>query len=98
MVWDPSAGGFIEFSTRYIDPAMGFAMGWQFWFQTVITAPVEITAAVRCVLVSGSRNSHNFSVYCHLLLGQEREPQGHLHHRHVNRYHPRQSCGCQILW
>lgn len=35
MVWDPSAGGFIEFASRYMDPAMGFAMGWQFWFQTV---------------------------------------------------------------
>lgn len=33
MVWDPSAGGFIEFSARYVDPALGFAMGWQFWFQ-----------------------------------------------------------------
>ncbi|KAJ7277134.1 amino acid permease/ SLC12A domain-containing protein [Mycena rebaudengoi] len=45
MVYDPSAGGFIEFSARYVDPAMGFAMGWQFWFQTAITAPVEIVAA-----------------------------------------------------
>ncbi|KAF7292783.1 AA-permease domain-containing protein [Mycena indigotica] len=45
MVWDPSAGGFIEFATRYVDPAMGFAMGWQFWFQAVMTAPVEIVAA-----------------------------------------------------
>ncbi|KAK7001935.1 aa-permease domain-containing protein [Favolaschia claudopus] len=44
MVYDPSAGGFIEFSSRYVDPALGFAMGWQFWFQTVITAPVEIVA------------------------------------------------------
>lgn len=46
MVWDPSAGGFIEFATRYVDPALGFAMGWQFWFQTVIATPAEIVAAV----------------------------------------------------
>jgi len=26
MVYDPSAGGFIEFASRYIDPAAGFAM------------------------------------------------------------------------
>lgn len=45
MVWDPSAGGFIEFSSRYVDPALGFAMGWQFWFQTIMTTPVEIVAA-----------------------------------------------------
>lgn len=29
MVYDPSAAGFIEFARRYIDPAAGFAMGWQ---------------------------------------------------------------------
>lgn len=45
MVYDPSASGFIEFSARYVDPAIGFAMGWQFWFQTAMTAPVEIVAA-----------------------------------------------------
>ncbi|KAJ7291046.1 amino acid permease/ SLC12A domain-containing protein [Mycena rebaudengoi] len=45
MVYDPSAGGFIEFSARYVDPAMGFAMGWQFWFQAAMTTPVEIVAA-----------------------------------------------------
>lgn len=26
MVYDPSAGGFIEFATRYVDPALGFAV------------------------------------------------------------------------
>ncbi|KAH8822780.1 amino acid permease/ SLC12A domain-containing protein [Flagelloscypha sp. PMI_526] len=41
MVFDPSASGFIEFSARYVDDALGFAMGWQFWFQTAMTAPVE---------------------------------------------------------
>ncbi|KIY66409.1 hypothetical protein CYLTODRAFT_423444 [Cylindrobasidium torrendii FP15055 ss-10] len=45
MVYDPSAGGFIEFSARYVDPALGFAMGWQFWFQTAMTAPTEVVAA-----------------------------------------------------
>jgi amino acid transporter len=45
MCYDPSAGGFIEFSSRYVDPAVGFALGWQFWFQCVMTTPVEIVAA-----------------------------------------------------
>ena len=46
MVYDPSASGFIEFSARYIDPAAGFAMGWQFWFQAAMTAATEIVALV----------------------------------------------------
>jgi amino acid transporter len=45
MCYDPSAGGFIEFSSRYIDPAVGFATGWQFWFQTAMTTAGEVVAA-----------------------------------------------------
>ncbi|KAJ7352121.1 amino acid permease/ SLC12A domain-containing protein [Mycena albidolilacea] len=67
MVWDPSAGGFIEFSTRYIDPAMGFAMGWQFWFQTVITAPVEITAA-SIVISYWDKNENHRAIYITVML------------------------------
>jgi amino acid transporter len=41
MCYDPSAGGFIEFSKRYVDPALGFAMGWQYWFQVRLSSPCE---------------------------------------------------------
>ncbi|KAJ6481540.1 amino acid permease/ SLC12A domain-containing protein [Mycena vitilis] len=67
MVWDPSAGGFIEFSTRYVDPAMGFAMGWQFWFQVVMSAAVEITAASIIVSFWDHNDSHK-AIYITVIL------------------------------
>ncbi|KAJ6588544.1 amino acid permease/ SLC12A domain-containing protein [Mycena capillaripes] len=69
MVWDPSAGGFIEFSSRYVDPAMGFAMGWQFWFQAVMTAPVEITAASIVISFWDTNDSHKAIYITVMLLG-----------------------------
>ncbi|KAJ7676878.1 amino acid permease/ SLC12A domain-containing protein [Mycena polygramma] len=67
MVWDPSAGGFIEFSTRYVDPAMGFAMGWQFWFQAVMSAPVEITAGSIVISFWDQNDSHK-AIYIAVML------------------------------
>ncbi|KAJ7067402.1 amino acid permease/ SLC12A domain-containing protein [Mycena amicta] len=67
MVWDPSAGGFIEFSSRYVDPAMGFAMGWQFWFQAVMTAPVEIVAA-SIVISFWDHNDNHRAIYIAVML------------------------------
>jgi amino acid transporter len=67
MVWDPSAGGFIEFSARYVDPAMGFAMGWQFWFQAAMTAPVEIVAA-SIVISFWDKNDNHKAIYITLML------------------------------
>jgi yeast amino acid transporter len=67
MVWDPSAGGFIEFATRYVDPALGFAMGWQFWFQTVISTPAEIVAT-SIVIFFWDDDSKHLAIYITVLL------------------------------
>jgi len=67
MVWDPSAGGFIEFSARYIDPAAGFAMGWQFWFQAVMTTPTEIVAA-SIVISFWDKNDNHKAIYIAVML------------------------------
>ncbi|KAJ7757099.1 amino acid permease/ SLC12A domain-containing protein [Mycena metata] len=69
MVWDPSAGGFIEFSSRYVDPAMGFAMGWQFWFQAAISCPVEITAGSIVVSFWDTNDNHKAIYITVMLLG-----------------------------
>ncbi|KAJ7092972.1 amino acid permease/ SLC12A domain-containing protein [Mycena belliarum] len=69
MVWDPSAGGFIEFSARYVDPAMGFAMGWQFWFQVVISAPVEIVAGSIVISFWDTNDSHKAIYITVMLIG-----------------------------
>ncbi|KLJ06836.1 AAT family amino acid transporter [Blastomyces silverae] len=41
----PVAGSFSAFSTRFIDPAWGFAMGWNYGLQWIIVLPLEIVAA-----------------------------------------------------
>ena len=41
----PVAGSFSAYSTRFIDPAWGFAMGWNYALQWLIALPLEIVAA-----------------------------------------------------
>ena len=45
----PVAGSFSAYSTRFIDPAWGFAMGWNYVFSWVVTLPLEITVSVTTV-------------------------------------------------
>ncbi|KAM7201193.1 putative amino-acid permease inda1 [Naviculisporaceae sp. PSN 640] len=39
----PVSGGFYTYSTRFIDPSWGFAMGWNYCFQWAIVLPLELT-------------------------------------------------------
>lgn len=41
----PDSGGFIHFATRFVDPAAGFALGYNYWYCYAITLPTELTAA-----------------------------------------------------
>ncbi|KAL1957082.1 hypothetical protein VTO42DRAFT_6340 [Malbranchea cinnamomea] len=41
----PVAGSFSAFSTRFLDPAWGFAMGWNYALQWLVILPLEIVAA-----------------------------------------------------
>lgn len=41
----PTTGSFCEYSGDYVDPAFGFAMGWNYWFNWAITIAVEVLAA-----------------------------------------------------
>ncbi|PGH35057.1 hypothetical protein GX50_02088 [[Emmonsia] crescens] len=50
----PVAGSFSAFSTRFIDPAWGFAMGWNYGLQWIIVLPLEIVAAAITVNYWGS--------------------------------------------
>ncbi|KAL5355496.1 amino acid permease/ SLC12A domain-containing protein [Aspergillus floccosus] len=40
----PIAGSFASMSARLIDPSLGFAMGWIYWFNWASTYAVELTA------------------------------------------------------
>jgi amino acid transporter len=55
----PVSGGFYTYSTRFIDPSWGFAMGWNYVFQWAIVLPLEINvAAITLEYWPGARNVH----------------------------------------
>ncbi|GET06714.1 amino acid permease [Ligilactobacillus agilis] len=41
----PVTGSFATYSRRFVDPALGFAMGWNYWFNWAITLAVDISTA-----------------------------------------------------
>lgn len=41
----PVAGSFSAYSTRFLDPGWGFAMGWNYAMQWLIVLPLEVVAA-----------------------------------------------------
>lgn len=40
----PVSGSFGTYATRYVDPALGFAIGWNYWLNWAITLAVEVVA------------------------------------------------------
>ena len=47
--WLPIPGAVPVFAARYVDPALGFTLGWNYWYQFAIGVPIEVTA---CVVVT----------------------------------------------
>ncbi|KAG0146664.1 hypothetical protein CROQUDRAFT_44027 [Cronartium quercuum f. sp. fusiforme G11] len=41
----PVSGSLTHYPTRFVDPALGFAVGWNYWYSYVICLPAEVTAA-----------------------------------------------------
>ncbi|KAK4701163.1 hypothetical protein P7C70_g5076, partial [Phenoliferia sp. Uapishka_3] len=41
----PVSGAFTHYAARFVDPALGFALGWNYWYSWGITIPTEISAA-----------------------------------------------------
>ena len=40
----PIPGSFGTYAKRYVDPAFGFALGWNYWFNWAITLAAEVLA------------------------------------------------------
>ncbi|MGD8191249.1 amino acid permease [Brevibacillus ginsengisoli] len=40
----PVSGSFSTYATRFLDPSLGFALGWNYWYNWAITIAVEISA------------------------------------------------------
>ena len=43
--YSPTTGSFCQYSGEYVDPAFGFAMSWNYWFNWAITVATEVLAA-----------------------------------------------------
>lgn len=41
----PSTGSFYFYATKFVDPALGYALGWNYWYNWAITVASEISAA-----------------------------------------------------
>lgn len=42
---DPVSGAFEVYATRYVDPALGFMLGWNYWYCCAMTIAVELVAS-----------------------------------------------------
>ncbi|KAG9235321.1 putative arginine permease [Amylocarpus encephaloides] len=40
----PISGAFTSYASRFVDPSLGFAMGWIYWFSWAMTFALELTA------------------------------------------------------
>lgn len=43
--WLPLPGAVPIYAARYVDPALGFVLGWNYWYQFAIGVPIEVSAA-----------------------------------------------------
>ncbi|KAI1336369.1 proline-specific permease [Xylariaceae sp. FL0016] len=51
----PLPGAVPVYAARYVDEALGFTLGWNYWYQLAIGVPIEVTASV--VVVDYWQNS-----------------------------------------
>ncbi|CAG7946096.1 unnamed protein product [Penicillium salamii] len=42
--WLPLPSGFTGYAVRFVDPALGFTLGWTYWFKYIILSPNQMTA------------------------------------------------------
>ncbi len=45
----PIAGSFEAYAERFVDPSLGFAVGWNYWFSWAITLAAELVAGALIV-------------------------------------------------
>ncbi|PFH50305.1 hypothetical protein AMATHDRAFT_4122 [Amanita thiersii Skay4041] len=58
----PVSGTFPHYAARWVDPAFGFAVGWNYFYTNAISVPVEVTAAV-LLLTFWDENTKHIPIY-----------------------------------
>jgi amino acid transporter len=62
----PVAGGFTHYAARFVDPALGFALGINYFYSYAVTVPTEVVAA--SIVISFWDAKTNAAVYITVLL------------------------------
>ncbi|KAL8287079.1 hypothetical protein RQP46_004085 [Phenoliferia psychrophenolica] len=55
----PVNGAFTHYASRFVDPALGFALGWNYWYLYTITLPAELSAAA--VVINYWQGAHGIN-------------------------------------
>jgi len=63
----PISGTFPHFAARWVDPAFGFAMGWNYFYTNAIAVPVEITAG-QILITFWDTNTNHAAIYTAVLV------------------------------
>lgn len=66
--WLPAAGGFANYAERFVDPALGFSLGYTYWFKYIITTPNQLTAAALVISYWVDRDTVNPGVWIAIFL------------------------------
>ncbi|KAE9377735.1 putative dicarboxylic amino acid permease [Stipitochalara longipes BDJ] len=66
--WLPLPSGFTGYATRFVDPALGFTLGWNYWFKYIIVTPNNLTAASLVIQYWVPRNRVNPGAFITIFL------------------------------
>lgn len=66
--WLPIESGFTGFATRFVDPALGFSLGYTYWFKYIIITPNQLTACSLVLQYWISRDQVNPGVFIAVFL------------------------------
>jgi amino acid transporter len=66
--WIPAGHGFAGYATRFCDPALGFSLGWTYWFKYIITTPNQLTASALVIQEWKSKEEVNPGVWIAVFL------------------------------
>ncbi|KAF7317695.1 General APC amino acid permease [Mycena kentingensis (nom. inval.)] len=67
FVVQPISGTFPHYAARWVDPALGFAVGWNYFYSNATAVPVEINAAV-ILLTFWDKDSSHAAIYTALII------------------------------
>ncbi|KAF2822042.1 amino-acid permease inda1 [Ophiobolus disseminans] len=66
--WLPLPGAIPQYCARYVDPALGFAVGWNNWYQSSITLCAEISAAALVIEFWDQNQKYNPAIWISLII------------------------------